>query len=94
MSKEYKQYDEEFKKTIVNLYETGKKISDLAREYGVGHTNIRNWINKYQTITTSTGETTNNDEILKLQKRNRELEQENEILKKAVAIFSKEQKIK
>lgn len=94
MSKEYKQYDEEFKKTIVNLYESGKKISDLSREYGVGHTNIRNWINKYQTITTSTGETTNNDEIIKLQKRNRELEKENEILKKAVAIFSKEQKIK
>ncbi len=94
MSKEYKQYDEEFKKTIVDLYESGKKISDLSREYGVGHTNIRNWINKYQTITTSTGETTNNDEIIKLQKRNRELEKENEILKKAVAIFSKEQKIK
>ena len=44
---------------------------------------------KYGTITTSTGEITNNDEILKLQKKNRELEQEVEILKKAVAIFSK-----
>lgn len=49
---------------------------------------ISNWIKKYKTITTSTGETTN-DEILKLQKKNRELEQEVEILKKAVAIFSK-----
>lgn len=89
MAKQYKQYDEEFKKTIVDLYESGKSIADLSREYGVGHTNIRNWINKYQTITTSTGEVTNNDEIIKLQKRNYELEQENEILKKAVAIFSK-----
>ena len=44
---------------------------------------------KYGTIITSTGEVTNNDEILKLQKKNRELEQEVEILKKAVAIFSK-----
>lgn len=50
---------------------------------------ISNWIKKYKTITTSTGETTTNDEILKLQKKNRELEQEVEILKKAVAIFSK-----
>ena len=40
------------------------------------------------------GETTTNDEILKLQKKIRELEIENEILNKAVAIFSKEQKIK
>lgn len=94
MAKNYKQYDEDFKKTIVSLYESGKKISELSREYGVGHTNIRNWINKYQTITTSTGEVTNNDEILKLQKKNKELELENEILKKAVAIFSTDKKIK
>lgn len=94
MKKDYKQYDEDFKKTIVSLYESGKKISELSREYGVGHTNIRNWINKYQTITTSTGEVTNNDEILKLKKELQQIQLENEILKKAVAIFSKEQKIK
>ena len=91
---QYKNYDEEFKKTIVSLYESGKKISELSREYGVGHTNIRNWINKYQKITTSTRETTNNDEILKLKKELQQVQLENEILKKAVAIFSKQQKIK
>ena len=94
MSKTYKSYDEDFKKTLVSLYESGKKLSELQREYGVNESTIRPWITKYGTITTSTGETTTNDEILKLQKKNRELEQENEILKKAVAIFSKEQKIK
>lgn len=94
MAKQYKNYDEDFKKTIVNLYESGKSIADLSKEYGVGHTNIRNWINKYQTITTSTGEITNNDEILKLKKELLQVQLENEILKKAVAIFSKEQKIK
>ena len=94
MAKQYKQYDEDFKKTIVDLYETGKTIADLSREYGVGQTNIRNWINKYQKITTSTGEITNNDELLKLKKELQQVQLENEILKKAVAIFSKEQKIK
>ena len=89
MSKTYKSYDEEFKKTLVSLYENGKKISDLSREYGINVSTIRPWIKKYGTIITSTGEVTNNDEILKLQKKNRELEQEVEILKKAVAIFSK-----
>mgnify|MGYP003453342536 CR=1 FL=1 len=87
--KKYKSYDEDFKKTIVNLYENGKGISELSREYGVGKSTIDSWIKKYKTIITSTGETTTNDEILKLQKKNRELEQEVEILKKAVAIFSK-----
>ena len=94
MSKEKKSYDEEFKKTIVSLYESGKKMADLSREYGISHTNIGNWIKKYGTITTSTGEVTNNDEIMKLKKQLREVELENEILKKAVAIFSKKQMIK
>ena len=88
-ARQYKSYDEDFKKTIVNLYENGKGISELSREYGVGKSTIDSWIKKYKTITTTTGETTTNDEILKLQKKNRELEQEVEILKKAVAIFSK-----
>ena len=89
MARQYKSYDEDIKKTIVNLYENGKGISELSREYGVGKSTIDSWIKKYKTIITSTGETTTNDEILKLQKKNRELEQEVEILKKAVAIFSK-----
>ena len=67
-----KTYTEEFKKTIVELYENGNK-------------------NKSKT---STGETTNNDEILKLKKENQEIKTENEILKKALAIFSRQQKIK
>ena len=91
MAKEYAKHDEEFKKMIVNLCETSKDktMSDIAREYGITRISITNWRKKYGTIITSTGETTNNDEIIKLQKKNHELEQEVEILKKAVAIFSK-----
>lgn len=89
MSKTYKSYNEEFKKTIVTLYENGKKLSELSREYGINESTIRPWIKKYGTITTSTGEVTNNDEIIKLKKKLQEIELENEILKKAVAIFSR-----
>ena len=85
----------EFKKTIVELYENGNKNkSELAREYGTSEENVRAWIKKYVTLKTSTGETTNNDEILKLKKENQEIKTENEILKKALAIFSRQQKIK
>ena len=69
MTKQYKSYDEEFKKTLVSLYENGKRLSELSREYGVNESTIRPWIKKYGTIITSTGETTTNDEILKLQKK-------------------------
>ena len=89
MARQYKSYDEDFKKTLVSLYESGKGISELSREYGVGKSTIDSWIKKFKTITTSTGETTNNDEILKLKKELKEKEIEIEILKKAVAIFSK-----
>ena len=40
MARQYKSYDEEYKKTIVNLYESGKGISELSREYGVGKSTI------------------------------------------------------
>ena len=90
-----KTYTEEFKKTIVELYEAGNKTkSELAREYGTSECNIRTWIKKYGKIKTSTGEITNNDEIVKMKKKMLEIETENEILKKALAIFSKQQKIK
>ena len=96
MKKEYAKHDEEFKKMIVNLCETNKDktMSDIAREYDLTRTSITQWRKKYGTITTSTGEITSNDEILKLKKELQQVQLENEILKKAVAIFSKEQNIK
>ena len=64
MIKTYKSYNEEFKKTIVTLYESGKRLFELSREYGINKSNIRTRIKRYRTITTSTGEVTNNDEII------------------------------
>ena len=72
MARQYKSYDESFKKTVVKLYENGKGLSELSREYSIGKSTINGWIKKFKTITTSTGEKTNNDEILKLQKKNKE----------------------
>lgn len=89
MSKTYKKYDVDFKKTLVQLYENGKGVNELSREYGINESTIREWIKKFSTIVTSTGEVTNNDEIINLKKRLHEVEIENEILKKAVAIFSR-----
>lgn len=76
---------------IVNLCETSKDktMSDIAREYGITRASITQWRKKYGTIITSTGEVTNNDEILKLKKELQQVQMENDILKKVVAIFSK-----
>ena len=42
-------------------------------------TSIKQWRKKYGTITTSTGETTSNDKILKLKKELQQVQLENEI---------------
>ena len=88
MARTYKTYDEDYKKNIVKLVENGKAISDIEREYGINRKLIYNWKNKYGTIITSTGDVTSNDEIIKLKKELNEIKVENEILKKAMAIFA------
>lgn len=89
MGRTNKKYDEEYKKNIVKLIESGKSVSDVEREYGISRKNIYNWKYKYGTIITKNGDITNNNDLDKLKKENRLLKEENEILKKAVAIFTK-----
>lgn len=84
-----KRYDEDFKKTIVDLYNSGNKtISELKREYGLSNVSIYKWIKDYSPITTDDGNTTNNKEISQLKKELARTKEELEILKKAIAIFT------
>lgn len=89
MARNYKTYDEDFKKSIVKLIENGKSIADISREYGLTRSILYEWKKKYETITTNEGVITNNAEIQKVIKENKLLKEENEILKKAVAIFTR-----
>ena len=81
-------YDEEFKRTLVELYHNGKTQSSLIKEYGVSQTALTNWIKQYSTIETDNGEILTAKQIKDLQKRMAQLEEENLILKKAIAIFT------
>ncbi len=83
-----KVYDEDFKKMIVELYESKKPIYEIKREYGLVDATIYRWINEYGKIKTETGESTSNHEMKKLKKENLKLKEELEILKKAIAIFT------
>lgn len=44
-----KSYDESFKKKIVELYESGKKVSLLCAEYDITRPTLYTWIAKYKT---------------------------------------------
>lgn len=83
-----KVYEEDFKKMIVELYENKKPICEIKREYGIPEATLYRWIKEYGKIKTETGEVTNNHEIKKLKKEILRLKEENEILKKAIAIFT------
>ena len=81
-------YDEEFKKSLVSLHQNGKSQSQLCKEYGVSMSALSKWIRKYSEIKTEDGDVLTAKQIKELQKRNAQLEEENLILKKAIAIFT------
>lgn len=81
-------YTEEFKKTIVSLYQSGKTYAQIQKEYGVSSSALSNWIRKYSQVKVDDNTILSAQQIKALQKRNAELEEENLILKKAIAIFT------
>ena len=85
-------YPEEFKRQIIDLYLSGKSVTELANEYGLVEQTIYRWKKLYApTIKVDENQTISMKEYNDLQKKMRELEIENEILKKATAIFAKKQ---
>ena len=80
-------YEEEFKKNLVALHNNGKSQAELCREYGVSESALAKWIKNYSSVKTDDGEAITAKQVKELQKRNAALEEENLILKKAIAIF-------
>lgn len=81
-------YTSEFKQTIVNLYHSGKSYAQIHKEYGVSSTALSNWLKLYSEVKIDNDTVLTAQQIKELQKRNAQLEEENLILKKAIAIFA------
>ena len=87
-------YSEEFRETAIKLALAGEKsIADVARELELPEWKLYGWVQSWKkkknSKETSNSKGSSDDELRRLQKRNRELEQEVEILKKAAAYFAK-----
>ena len=87
-SKATPKYSEDFKKTIVSLYQSGKTYSEIQKEYGVSSSALSKWVHKYSQVQVDDDTVLTAQQIKALQRRNAQLEEENLILKKAIAIFT------
>ena len=81
-------YTNQFKEQILKLHEMGKKVYELSSEYGVSTVTIYKWIKESKPVLLPDGEVTTK-EYNRLQKEIEQLKMENEILKKATAIFAR-----
>ena len=88
MGKTSPRYTEEFKRSVVSLYSNGKTQTQLCEEYGVSSSALSRWIKAYSEVKVDDGTVITAKQIKELQKRNALLEEENVILKKALAIFT------
>ena len=87
-----KKYDYGFKTMIVELLESGESVNSISKEYDLNGSMIRKWRKSYEE---NSGSFTNTVRLSEDQKRIRLLEKElrnikleRDILKKAVSIFS------
>lgn len=95
MSRITRKYDKEFKINAVKLVqEEGKKITEVAYGLGIPEATLYNWIKEYKIngdagFRGSGNIKTCNEEVMSLKKQLAEVTMERDILKKAVAIFSR-----
>lgn len=86
-------YDLEFKHTIVELIDSGKRVSEVCSEYNLGSSMVNRWRREFakNSLGLKSVEEVSKEkqEIANLKKQLREITMERDILKKAVSIFSK-----
>jgi transposase len=93
-----RKYDRQFKEEAVRLVtDGGRSVADAARSLGIHENLLHTWKRKYTEDPAGSfpgkGHLKPQDEELqKLQKENANLKEDREILKKALAIFSKQPK--
>ena len=93
-----KKFSVEYKMGIIKLViEQGKKVTHVASDIGINEATVRRWVKEYRTYGESAFPGKGNlrpedEEIRKMNKRIAALERENEVLKKAVRIFTSHMK--
>ena len=89
------EYSVEFKESAVKMaIESDQPMARTAKDLGVNKNTLYNWVGKYhQKSSAKAGKVDDEhlyDELKRLRRENKRLQEEREILKKAAAYFAKE----
>ena len=95
-SRTRRSFTDDYKAGAVRLVlDEGQSVAAAARDLGLTESSLRNWVEHARADRThgKTGLTTaEREELARLRKENRILQEEREILKKAAAFFAKERR--
>ncbi|GAB6167582.1 IS3 family transposase [Clostridium carnis] len=83
-----KRYDQEYKNMIVDLFKSGMSLAELSSEYGIAKSTINGWVKDVKEVKIDENESMTLKEVKALKKEMARIKEENEILKKAMAIFA------
>ena len=92
MSKKRRTFTTDFKKQLVALYENGKSRQDIVSEYELTASALDRWIMQFQqsgSFKEKDNRSPEEQELVKLRKRNKQLEMEVDILKQAALIMGR-----
>ena len=84
-------FSEEFKRQIVELYNNGKPTSEIMAEYDLNRSTVRRWITRINETGSSKAKdnrTPDEQRLLELEKENKRLRMEVDVLKQAALIFA------
>ena len=83
-------YDQDFKKMIIELYNTSDHtFKSLESEYSVTSATIQRWVKSMTPMNPEDSDSMTPQELAELKKEMARMREENEILKKAMAILAK-----
>ena len=82
----------DFKSNLQSLYNSGKPISEIVKEYDLTRSAFTRWIKQYNnsgSFKEADNRTEEEKELIRLKKENQQLRMENDILKQAALIMGR-----
>lgn len=80
-----KQYEQSFKETLAELYDSGQTVSSLSSEYGIAPTTLDKYSKKG-------GQDYYKGDFIALKKELARVQEERDLLKKVLTIFAEKKK--